>query len=42
MPYFTFLFGDLHAHMIAMPLTLLAISWLLAEILAEAAVDYCG
>ncbi|MGW8317800.1 MAG: DUF2298 domain-containing protein [Candidatus Promineifilaceae bacterium] len=26
-PFFTFLYGDLHAHMIALPLTLLALSW---------------
>ncbi|MBX3082125.1 MAG: glycosyltransferase family 39 protein [Anaerolineae bacterium] len=32
-PMFTFTYGDLHAHMIAMPLTLLVIGWLLAEIL---------
>ncbi len=26
-PFFTFLYGDLHAHMIALPLTLLALGW---------------
>ncbi len=26
-PFFTFLYGDLHAHMIALPLTLLALAW---------------
>lgn len=31
-PFFTFLYADLHAHMIAMPVTLLAISWALGEI----------
>lgn len=26
-PFFTFLYGDLHAHMIALPLTVLALAW---------------
>jgi YYY domain-containing protein len=31
-PYFTFVFGDLHAHMIALPITFLALTWLLSEV----------
>ncbi len=29
-PYFTFLYGDLHAHMISLPLTLLALAWVVS------------
>ncbi len=31
-PFFTFLYGDLHAHMIALPITLLVLGWCLAVI----------
>ena len=34
-PMFTFLYADLHAHMIALPLTLLAIAWAVAVILGR-------
>jgi len=35
-PVFTFIFSDLHAHMIALMLTVLAISWALSVLLAKA------
>lgn len=35
-PLFTFIYSDLHAHMIAMPLALLALSWALAIVLGRA------
>ena len=35
-PLFTFLYSDLHAHMIAMPLALLALSWALAVLAGRA------
>ncbi len=31
-PFFTFVYGDLHAHMIALPITLLVLGWCLAVI----------
>ena len=31
-PFFTFLYGDPHAHLIALPLTLLALAWILSII----------
>jgi YYY domain-containing protein len=34
-PLFTFLYSDLHAHMIALPLTLLALAWTLSTLLAR-------
>ncbi len=35
-PYFTFIYGDLHAHMIAFPITVLVISWSLSVVLNKA------
>ena len=34
-PFFTFLYADLHAHMIALPITLLALAWVVSVILAR-------
>jgi uncharacterized membrane protein len=34
-PLFTFIYSDLHAHMIALPVTLLALSWALSILLAR-------
>jgi len=31
-PYFTFLYADLHAHMIAMPLSLFALTWAIGQV----------
>jgi len=35
-PFFTFLYGDLHAHMISLPLTLLALAWSVSLVLGTA------
>jgi YYY domain-containing protein len=35
-PYFTFIYGDLHAHLIAFPITIFAISWSLSVVLSKA------
>ena len=35
-PFFTFIYGDLHAHLIAFPITVLAISWSLSVVLNKA------
>jgi YYY domain-containing protein len=35
-PYFTFLYADLHAHLIALPIALLAIAWALSAVLGRA------
>ncbi len=32
-PFFTFLYGDLHAHMMALPLTILALGWAIGLVL---------
>ncbi len=38
-PYFTFLYGDLHAHMISIPLTLLALGWAISLVLQSPLMD---
>ena len=35
-PFFTFLYGDLHAHMISLPLTMLALGWAVSLVLQAA------
>ena len=35
-PFFTFIYADLHAHLIALPITILAISWCLSMVLGKA------
>lgn len=35
-PYFTFIYGDFHAHLIAFPITVFAISWSLSIVLNKA------
>ena len=34
-PYFTFIYGDLHAHLIAFPITILVVSWSLSVVLSN-------
>ncbi len=34
-PFFTFLYADLHAHMIALPIAVLALAWVLAVVLGR-------
>ncbi len=34
-PFFTFLYADLHAHMMSLPITLLAMSWVVSVVLAR-------
>jgi YYY domain-containing protein len=35
-PIFTFLYGDLHAHMIALPIAMLALTWAVAVVMGKA------
>lgn len=35
-PFFTFLYGDLHAHLIALPITVFVVGWLLSLVLSKA------
>ena len=38
-PYFTFIYGDLHAHLIAFPITLFAISWSFSAVLSKMSIQ---
>lgn len=38
-PYFTFLYGDLHAHMITLPLTMVATAWAISLVMSAARKD---
>ncbi len=39
-PFFTFLYGDLHAHMIALPLSLLALGWAMSIVLQNRQISW--
>ncbi len=41
-PYFTFIYADLHAHMIAMPITLLVLAWALGRVQSAEHKRGCG
>lgn len=41
-PFFTFLYGDLHAHMISLPLMVLALGWAVSLALSKSSSDLSG